>query len=353
MNQLINNKIKIGEILKSLPNETAQYVVRDISLLTSSVFGQTHLTVLKKLTGINFKITFWFVRNDGQVAWYRSGNEYNLLIERTGKKALRDQEFVKKSTNTLIRYSDQINSFIRKNKKLPALAANWKSFFELYRDFFAYHQIVYWSSEHLTKLNKAKAAKIVKILNHAYKYNEQVIPNVEKYFMKLGIGHLVYDEISSAIVKKRIKVPKNRSILFFKNDIFILPYKKAAEIDRAIRDNYQKYLNKFRQIKGLAVSGTGVVVKGKARVITDLSKLKNARPGDILITTQTRPQYNAAIRRTRAIVTDEGGLLCHASMLAREFGIPCVVGTKIATQVLKDGDLVEVDAQKGIVKKII
>jgi len=53
-----------------------------------------------------------------------------------------------------------------------------------------------------------------------------------------------------------------------------------------------------------------------------------------------------------AIVTDEGGLLSHAAIVSREMGIPCVVGTKIATQVLKDGELVEVDAERGVVRKI-
>ena len=58
------------------------------------------------------------------------------------------------------------------------------------------------------------------------------------------------------------------------------------------------------------------------------------------------------MRRAKAIITDEGGLTCHAAIISRELGIPCIIGTKIATKVLKDGDMVEVDANKGIVKKI-
>jgi len=54
----------------------------------------------------------------------------------------------------------------------------------------------------------------------------------------------------------------------------------------------------------------------------------------------------------QAIVTDEGGILSHAAIIAREFGKPCVIGTKMATQVLKDGDMVEVDANNDIVKKV-
>jgi pyruvate,water dikinase len=58
------------------------------------------------------------------------------------------------------------------------------------------------------------------------------------------------------------------------------------------------------------------------------------------------------MKKAVAIVTDEGGVLCHAAIISRELNIPCVVGTKIATQSLSDGDLVEVDAYKGVIKKL-
>ncbi len=56
------------------------------------------------------------------------------------------------------------------------------------------------------------------------------------------------------------------------------------------------------------------------------------------------------MRKAKAIVTDEGGVTCHAAIVSRELKIPCIVGTKIATRVLKDGDLVEVDADKAVIK---
>ncbi len=66
----------------------------------------------------------------------------------------------------------------------------------------------------------------------------------------------------------------------------------------------------------------------------------------------TSPEYIDAIRRAGAIVTDVGGLTSHAAIVSRELNIPCIVGTKIATTVLKDGDLVEVDATNGVVRKL-
>ncbi|OGY43123.1 MAG: hypothetical protein A3J62_03415 [Candidatus Buchananbacteria bacterium RIFCSPHIGHO2_02_FULL_38_8] len=92
--------------------------------------------------------------------------------------------------------------------------------------------------------------------------------------------------------------------------------------------------------------------KGRVKVIYGPAGFKKMRKGDILVTGMTRPEMLPAIKLAAAIVTDEGGITSHAAIISRELGIPCIISTKIATKVLKDGDLVEVDANKGIVKKI-
>lgn len=77
---------------------------------------------------------------------------------------------------------------------------------------------------------------------------------------------------------------------------------------------------------------------------------KNFKKGEILVTEMTQPAIVDIAQKAGAIITDEGGMLSHAAIISREFKIPCVVGTYKATQVLKDGDTVEVDADKGIVR---
>lgn len=64
----------------------------------------------------------------------------------------------------------------------------------------------------------------------------------------------------------------------------------------------------------------------------------------------TTPDYFPAMRKVAAFVTDEGGITCHVAIVAREFGKPCIIGTKVATQVLHTGDMVEVDADSGVVR---
>ncbi len=89
---------------------------------------------------------------------------------------------------------------------------------------------------------------------------------------------------------------------------------------------------------------------GKAKIIHNKDDFEKMEKGDILIATMTRPEFVPIMTKAGGIITDEGGITSHASIVARELKKPCVIGTKIATQVLKDGDLIEVDADKGIVK---
>ncbi|MFA5184745.1 MAG: PEP-utilizing enzyme, partial [Patescibacteria group bacterium] len=72
--------------------------------------------------------------------------------------------------------------------------------------------------------------------------------------------------------------------------------------------------------------------------------------GDVLVATMTQPNIISIINKASAIITDQGGIISHAAIISREMKIPCIVGAKVATQVLRNGDLVEVDANKGMVR---
>lgn len=104
-------------------------------------------------------------------------------------------------------------------------------------------------------------------------------------------------------------------------------------------------------IKGLPASpGMGY---GKVHVIKDPSDIDEFQDGEILVTEMTAPDWVPAMKKAQAIVTDSGGMTCHASIVSRELGIPCIVGTKsrgqAATEVLLDGEEVTVDASNGVV----
>ena len=89
---------------------------------------------------------------------------------------------------------------------------------------------------------------------------------------------------------------------------------------------------------------------GPARIIMNYHDFSKMQTGDVLVSTMTTPDFVVLMHKAGAIVTDIGGMLCHAAIVSREINKPCIIGTKFATQILKDGDLVEVDAEKGVVR---
>ena len=104
----------------------------------------------------------------------------------------------------------------------------------------------------------------------------------------------------------------------------------------------------IKEIKGQVAFGGKI--KGPVRIVKNKKQMQEVKNGEILVSPMTTPDFMPAMEKAAAFVTDEGGILCHAAIVAREMKKPCIIGTKIATQVLKDGDLVEVDAEKGVVK---
>lgn len=96
------------------------------------------------------------------------------------------------------------------------------------------------------------------------------------------------------------------------------------------------------------MSGEVIIVRDRI----ELDEKKSLLDGKILVTIQTTPYFIPYLKGILAIITDEGGITCHAAIVSRELNKPCIIGTKIATKVLRDGDLVEIDAEKGIVRKL-
>ena len=118
------------------------------------------------------------------------------------------------------------------------------------------------------------------------------------------------------------------------------------------------FVSQHRQETGISIheihgtTGARGTVHGCVRVVLYPQEGDAFRDGEILVTGMTRPEFVPLMKKASAIITDEGGITCHAAIVSRELGKPCIIGTKIATQVLKDGDFVEVDADNGVVRII-
>ncbi|HXY46718.1 MAG TPA: phosphoenolpyruvate synthase [Thermoplasmata archaeon] len=102
-------------------------------------------------------------------------------------------------------------------------------------------------------------------------------------------------------------------------------------------------------LRGFGAS-PGVAI-GTARILRGAQEMEKLKPGEVLVTTMTTPDMVPAMSQASAIVTDEGGMTCHAAIVSRELGVPCVVGTREATTILTDGLEVTVDGKTGVVYK--
>ena len=122
----------------------------------------------------------------------------------------------------------------------------------------------------------------------------------------------------------------------------ITTLKGGNAVEKEIKQKELKVL-----IKGLAASPG--ISAGKVKNVKDISEIARVEKGDILVTTMTNPDMVPAMKKVNAVVTEEGGRTCHAAIVSRELGIPCIVGAKGAIEKLKEGKEVTVDAKRGVV----
>ena len=130
----------------------------------------------------------------------------------------------------------------------------------------------------------------------------------------------------------------------------ILSGEKARRYFTTLFPQSVKSFDGVKEIKGMTAQPGRA--SGRVKIVITQADQDKMKKGDILVSPMTTVKMMTAVRKAAAIVTDEGGMTAHAAIVAREFKIPCIVGTKIATTVFKDGDRVEVDADKGVMKKI-
>ena len=161
-------------------------------------------------------------------------------------------------------------------------------------------------------------------------------------------------EIIESLKSRHLVVDKSELSRRTKDHLFWL---HSGEIILDTRKLYKKELDLEKKIDSVEITtikGQSASVRrnviGKVRILHASKEISKLRSGEILVTTMTNPEFLPAMQKAAGFVTDDGGLLCHAAIVARELKKPCIIGTKIATQVLKDGDMVEVDADKGIVR---
>ncbi len=184
----------------------------------------------------------------------------------------------------------------------------------------------------------------------------------ERFFKDIGLNtefiyYCAYEEFLKG--KDYFKNRKEEILSRSKGVLFLHNYNGSIEFEY---DDFENTKNKMEKIYlesqemdrkliigQIAYRGN---IKGKVKIILRPSEFSKFKKGDILVTSMTRPEFVPVMKIAKAIITDEGGITSHAAIISREMEIPCIIGTKIATKILKDGDFVEIDSKRNLVKII-
>jgi len=224
-------------------------------------------------------------------------------------------------------------------------------------------QVKYGLSEELMKIAHYVPYGIVwqdgrkeQILRYLH-YKELLLNELVRRFrlVKEEILNFSYTEIAEMVNGKDM----NNEIKERKRGFGIIITDKLEFFSHELNDYYwdvyaeEKADEGATEVRGIVASRSkNGILRGKVKILLDPYKTDLLEEGDILVAPMTSPEYIFAMRKASAIITDSGGLTSHAAIVSRELKKPCIVNTKVATKVFKDGDLVEIDTDKGSVKVV-
>lgn len=317
----IMNKIIISKKLRDLFKEDEKYIFKKIKQY-EEIFNN-----LKE-----HRENYFWVQN-GYSMTLKLELNYFLTRIKEHIKINKNKEFtpIKKNKKEIIK---------RKNNLIQDLSLD--------KDFKIWIELIDLIGE-MQDIRKARQMK-------AYYYFDLLLTEIGKrnnYDLK-EMKYLVPEEIENMFQNKFVSHKKIQNrikgvVANLREDGYDVYTGKKFEkfINQVEQDASKNVINNF---SGLTAC-IGKVI-GKVKIIMKSSEFSQFQEGEILVTSMTTPDFVPVMKRALAVVTDEGGLTCHAAIISRELDIPCIVGTKLATEVLKTGDLVEVNANHGVIKII-
>lgn len=275
----------------------------------------------------------WWVTLGWESMRIRNSGYYLVVLKRFKNKLIAKAELLK--LNSRLKQIKIQRQKLLKRYKLGTEVSYWLKFFDVYTYFHDWRKEMQTKTTYSFYLLLKEAARRFKLNINDLEW--LYYQDVKKLFRSGRVDKLEIKRRKKAVY---VLVTKN-SIQRYSGNKAILLAKKVLNVKGG----------KVKEITGTPVSSGKLVARVKV-CSGAVEALKKVKRGDVLVCGMTLPDYVPAMRKAGAIVTDEGGLTCHAAIIARELNKPCIVGTKIASQVLKDGDKVEVDATKGIVRKL-
>jgi len=331
------------------------------SLLSSSYFGQYYTKEVRSVAKNSVKVAIITSKSQYSTCYFDK-DELASFGNSLAEIAKKDSQLILAWCSDLKSETDNIMSLMKQLSKKQITKTDFSKFTKALKSYSCVHmcvkKIVDYLPEDLLK-------ELLPELESARLYSEPVYSETE-----------IFTEIVADQIAKKNQYTKDQILCLTQHEIDeyfdtgLLPFKnildtrnsasalvfvdgKYSVVSGDEAKAYEQIVTKVAEtdiIKGKTAYKGQVI--GTVRIILDPLKKNTFNKGDILVTGMTRPEYMPYIAKASAVITDAGGILCHAAITAREMKIPTIVGTEKATKVLKDGDKVEVDATNGTVKKI-
>ncbi|MBC8500291.1 MAG: hypothetical protein ISS25_02655 [Nanoarchaeota archaeon] len=330
----VKDKMRFTEVFSTLtaPVHLSFINEAEIGLLKVALKVQKHSKDKKKLLEEHQKKFFWTRNNyvDAHVLRVKYFEKELNKILKVKKDIKEELERVENTPKENKKNKDKLMKELKLYKELKFLIKTSEDF-TYWQD--ERKKGTFWTAHYASQLLE-EIGKRVDIPAHNL-----------KYMSPREVSKIFENKPNINILKEREK----NGVLYWDKEGHEAVYgQECTNIRNAILQ--EKDILDIDDFRGLTASLGRVV--GKVKIVKSAKEIDKVKEKDILVAVMTRPDYVPAMKRAAAVVTDEGGVTCHAAIVTRELGIPCIIGTKIATKILKDDMTVEVNANHGIVRII-
>jgi len=290
--------------------------------------------------------TVHFYYNLQGVEWVQ-----NLLV----KMARKDKDFLARIEKMVLEKLIYIRPIYEKQATLGL--SQLKRFLRELEDGYPWFEAMWWFCQmdelKLVGLHLEKIQEVRTLTDILCNSSDTVIrKSLAQIYPKLGDLSSVLStaEITSEKHPVKVELANRYKGYFFTNNLLLTGLNKPGVATKLGIHFENETFHKGKRLTG-SIANKGFA-RGRVRRVMGHRQIHEVKVGEILISPMTMPDFLPAMVKAAAYVTDEGGVLCHAAIIAREYDKPCIVGTKFATQIFEDGDMVEVDANNGIVTLI-
>jgi len=295
-------------------------------------------------------------RSDDTIHFYYNLQGVEWVCNLLSDLAHKDKSFLKKIEKTVLQKLTYIRPIYEKEQAIDL--SSLKRFIKELENGYPWFEAMWWffqmdDESKVAGLDLKNLGKVRALTDKLCNSSDTVIrKSLQKIYPQLGdlSSVLRIKEILSEKIPSKKELEKRYQRYFFGNDQLYVGMTKSQTAIKLSIHFVEETLKKARQLKG------SIAQKGKAsgfvRRLMGHRQINLLKEGEILISPMTIPDFLPAMKKAAAFVTDEGGILCHAAIVAREMKKPCIVATKFASKIFKDGDFVEVDANKGTVTRI-